>query len=231
MTVRLTRTSHGGIPDLAVLTVDDDGNASYAQTSGHRIGRFARSLSGSERKALQRALTAASTASAPDAPAGPAQPSGTVEQLVADGLPDLVLDSGAAPPPGFRQLLRVLLRLRGDISDSPLAAIEVEVTGSPRAVRLRHLGSEPVRVRLSTMTVEATLFGPDSAIVESRSETVDGSAVDGTVEPGWVLPLVADAGIGEAAKGGFVTVSVGPAEVDALGDGVLRPAEFSWAGE
>ncbi len=89
------------------------------------------------------------------------------------------------------------------------------------------LGREPVPVRLGRLTVAATLFDADSAIVDHTEHTVD-AALDGPVGPGWELPLVDDLGIAEPRTGGFLTVTVAAPEVDALGDGVLRRLELAW---
>jgi hypothetical protein len=233
MTVRLTRTSNGPQAQWQGIEIDDGGHAASWQTSGNRVGRFARDLSAPERQALDRALAAAGDADAPAAP-DPAQaqrPSGTTEQLTADGLPDVVLDAHETPPEGFGDLVRLLLTLREKLADSPMAAIELEVDGSPLGARLRHVGFEPVAVRMATLTLQATLFDRDSAIVDSATHTVDASDADGKMGPGWSHPLTDDLGLAAPREGGFLTVTVGTAEVDALGDGVLRSAEFSWMTE
>jgi hypothetical protein len=233
MTVRLTRTSHGTPPDSAGIEIDDKGHATGWQTSGNRVGRFARELLPQERVALDRALTSARGADAPAIPDPNAvrPPSGATEQLIADDLPGVVLDEHPTPPPGFKKLVRLLLSLREDLVESPIAAIELEVDGPPFRAQLRHVGSEPVSVRMGTLTVLATLFKRNSAIEDSKTYTVDASEDNGPVWPGWTLPLVDELVIDAPRKGGFLTVSVGTPEVDALGDGVLRSVEFSWMTE
>jgi hypothetical protein len=233
MTVRMTRTSHGTPPDSAGIEIDDEGRATGWQTSGTRVGRFARVLSAQERVTLDRALTSARDADAPAAPDpnAPRPPSGATEQLAADELPGVVLDEHATPPPGFKKLVRLLLSLREGLIETPVAAIELGVDGPPFRAQLRHVGPEPVRVRMGTLTVLATLFTRDSAIEDSKTYTVDASEVDGPVGPGWTLPLVDELVIDTPRKGRFLTVSVGTPEVDALGDGVLRSVEFSWMTE
>jgi hypothetical protein len=234
MTVRLIHTAWGAAQQSVGIEIDDDGHARSWQTSGHRVGRFARELSASERTALERALSAARDADSqatPDPAGRVLPPSGSREQLVADGLSGLELDGHAEPPTGFGDLVNLLVKLREDLAESPLAAIELEVDGAPLAARLRHVGSEPVSLRLGALTLSATLFGKGSALVDSVTHTVDPHAVDGPVGPGWVLPLVEDVGLAGPRKGGFLTVTVGTAEVDSLGDGVLRSAEFSWIAE
>lgn len=232
MTVRLTRTSHGTVPESAGIEIDDGGYATGWQTSGNRVGRFARELSAQERVALDRALTSAKDADAPATPDPNAAkpPSGATEQLIADHL-SVVLDEHATPPPGFKKLVRLLLSLREDLAESPVAAIELEMDGPPFRAQLRHVGTQPMRVRMGTLSVQATLFKRNSAIEDSKTYAVDASGVNGPVGPGWTLPLVDELAIDAPREGRFLTVSVGAPEVDALGDGVLRSVEFSWMTE
>jgi hypothetical protein len=234
MTIRLTRTSHGGPPLFLGIEIDDDGHATSWQTSGNLVGRFARDLSARERKALDRALASAKAADVQTA-AGPASqvqpPSGAMEQLTADGLQDIVLDAHEKPPAGFKDLVKLLRKLREELADSPVAAIELGVDGPPFGAQLRHVGQLPVTVRMGTLSVKATLFTRDSAIADGKTYTVDASSVYGPVGPGWTLPLVDDLAIDAPRKGGFLSVTVGTPEVDSLGDGVLRQSQFSWMTE
>jgi hypothetical protein len=84
---------------------------------------------------------------------------------------------------------------------------------------------------MGSLTLQATLFGPDSAIIDTVTHTVDASGTQSPVGEGWVLPITDDLGLSPPQKGGFLTVTLGTPEVDALGDGVLRPARFSWMTE
>ena len=209
----------------------DDGQATSWSTVGSRIGRFARALTSSEQSALDTALAEARESSATrDVVEGKTPPSGTTEELVGDGLDDLELDPQQEAPAGYRDLVAVLRALRESLAESPVAVLELAVGGSPLGAQLRHAGREPVPVRLGPLTVEATLFDADSAIVDHTIHTVDAS-LDGPVGPGWELPLVADLGIAEPRTGGFLLVKVGSPEVDALGDGVLRRVELGWMRE
>jgi hypothetical protein len=92
------------------------------------------------------------------------------------------------------------------------------------------VGSEPIAVRGRAVTVQVTAFGRDSAILDAATHTVDAS-VDGPVAAGWELRLVDDLGLAAPPAGGFLTVTVGTLDVDSIGDGVLRPATFSWMTE
>ncbi len=228
MIVRLTRTSGGTAPQFSGVEIDDGFAAQAWQTSGHRVGRFARPLSSTERTALRRALTAA--ASAPPAPPPALRPGAVTEQITADGL-DLLLDAHRPPSGGACDLVELLRTLHQDLADSPVAAVELEVTAPPLTARLRHVGTQPLAVRLGSLTLQATVFDEDSGIVDSVSRRIPAPEPDGSVAPGWSLPLVDDLAVPEPVEGGFLTVTVGPAEVDVLGDGVLRRAEFGWMSE
>jgi hypothetical protein len=230
MTVRLIRTS--ATRPLATLGVEVvDGHARAWQTSGNRVGRFARALSPAELSDLQRHVEAARSAgdSGPSAAAQPA-PHRVVDQLTGDGLADLVLPGAAAPPAASADLVRLLRALRDDLAASPVSAVALEVSGSPLGALLTHVGSEPIAVRAATVEVRAATFDEDSAVVDIRTRSVD-LAVDGAVGPGWQAPLVGDLGFGDLPEGGFRTVGVRTIDVDSLGDGVLRPAELSWSSE
>jgi hypothetical protein len=234
MTVRLTRSAHGRRPQSSGIEIDDDGLATGWSTCGNQVGRFARQLRADERESVARALAVAQSAggadgaapAAPEAADEPRRPSGVTEELVADGLPEL--DLGGSSTPALTALIALLRALRDELGASPVAAIELEVAGRPLGARLRHVGVDPIRVRGATLSVRATTFDRDSAIVDSAILTVDGPAVDGTIEAGWQWRLTDDLGVRLAPRGGFLTVTVGILEVDSLGDGVLRPAEFSW---
>ena len=92
MTLRLTLSSYGSSTLEIGLVVDDDGHVTGYQTSGWRVGRFARDLSAKERTALERALESARSAAASVPAATSRPPSGSTEQLVADGLPDATFE-------------------------------------------------------------------------------------------------------------------------------------------
>jgi hypothetical protein len=161
----------------------------------------------------------------------PLRPDGVTERISADGLPDVVLEPPADPPAGYADLLALLRALRDDDTESPLAAIELDVTGPPLRARLRHVGSEPLAVRLGTLTLEATLFGADSTLLDSATVSVDASGEGAEVGPGWSLAIAHDLAVAGPANGGFLAVTVGTPEVDVYGDGVLHPVELGWMAE
>lgn len=232
MRVSLTRASHGHAPQSFSLEIDG-GTMTAGQDFGRRVGRFARQLAPAEQEALERAVAAAANVVEPPAPEAdrPLRPDGVTEELSADGLPDVVLEPPADPPAGYADLVRLLRSLREDLAESAVAALELDVSGPPLRARLRHVGSEPLAVRLETLTLQATLFGPDSTPLDRATAQVDASGAGGEVGPGWSLPLTDDLAIAAPAKGGFLTVSVGTPYVDVYGNGVLHPVKLSWMAE
>lgn len=211
------------------VEIDDNGWGASWQTSGGRVGRFGRALHASEQAALKRALAAAkkSTWDPATAPEPVWSSGGSTEHLRADGLPALALDPNAPAPKGYGGLLRVLRTLRGDLTDSPIAAVSFEVDGDPQRAQLRHLGTDPVTVQLGTLVLEAHLFGADGALLKSAKFTVEGPADPFEIGPGWAFALGAELGLpGPEAK----QMMVARVEItsDVLGDGLLRRSELSW---
>jgi hypothetical protein len=232
MTLRLTLSSYGSSTLEIGLVVDDDGHVTGYQTSGWRVGRFARDLTAKERTALERALESARSAAASVPAATSRPPSGSTEQLVADGLPDATFASNANPPPGFEGLVRVLRGVREDLADFPAAAIELDVSGTPLHARLRHVGTEPIDVRAAgELRIEALVYDKDYFVLEREVHMVDAADLDGAVSTDWELGLVDRLELSAPPVGGFLSVIVGPLRVDSVGDGVLRQAEFSWVSE
>jgi len=232
VTVRLTRSSasHGGAPQWLGVEVDDVGQARSWQNAGGSVGRFARALLPKERTALTRAISSAKKAVAAggesDATEHLWKPDGSTEQLSAGGLPELEFDPHEDPPKGFGSLLRVLRTLMGDLVDSPVAALALEVRGDPLKARLRHMGSEAVQVRLGALSVESTLFDQDSTIIDRAALRVEGPSEAAEVGTGWVFELGDELGIAIPRKGQFLVVST-ELESDADGQGVLRKARLS----
>jgi hypothetical protein len=116
-----------------------------------------------------------------------------------------------------------------------VAAIELTVTGHPSQVRLGHVGDDPMTLRSAELTVEAAVFDEDGGLADTASRTVpsgqDAGEAGAEIGPGWALPLTEDLGVPGVPDGGYLTVSVGGAELDVRGDGVLRPVEWGWMSE
>lgn len=230
MTVQLTHSSATRPPATSAIEISE-GRATRWTTSGNRVGRFARELTGRERAALQRAMSDARSAAQSETETHggpPAAPHRVEDTLTGDGLPEVVMAGGAAPPAGFARLVRLLRRLREDLAESPVAALALEVDGTPLGARLMHKGSEPITVRAGTVTVRWAVFDADSSVVGTATHSVD-LALTGPVAPGWSVTLATDLGPADLPPRGLRTVTVGAIDVDSLGDGVLRPAVLSWS--
>ena len=234
MTVRLTRTAYGRRPNqFSSLEIDDEGRATAWQNTGQQVGRFSRTLSAEERETLDRALARARDAVSgvpADPPPSVRPPSGVTEGVVADGGIDVALNTGS-PPPGLEDLVALLVAVRDDLDDYPVAALALEVTGPPYVAALLHAGSEPLAVRLGLLTVKGAVLDEDDVVLDRTSLRVDAANVDGPVGPGWTLPLAGDLGLALPPTGGFLTLTVGTPEVDVQGDGVLQPTELGWMTE
>ncbi|HEY7815463.1 MAG TPA: hypothetical protein VIC62_19610 [Nakamurella sp.] len=226
MTVTYSSTAPGR---YSGVEIDDEFTAVGWQTAGHRVGRFRRSLSATEQEALAGGLHTARDAGVPPSAGGARRPGAVTERVRADDLPDLAVTGD--PPAGFAPLVDALRALLEDLAESPVAAVELMVTGSPPRAALHHVGDEPMAVRMADLTVRATVFGPDSAIVDSATHAVDPPDVGDEIGPGWALTLADDLGVPAVPTGGFATVTVGRPELDVLGDGVLRPVEWGWMSE
>lgn len=218
---------------FAGVEIAEDGTASAWQTAGHRVGRFRRPLTTAESTGLMEAVRAARDAGPPPPASGPRRPGGVVERISADDLPDLTVTDD--PPAAVAALAEQVRALLEDLARSPVAAIELTVTGRPSGVRLGHVGDDPMTLRSAGLTVEAAVFDGDGGLADTASRTVpsglDGGETGSEVGPGWALPLTDDLGVPEVPDGGYLTVTVGGAELDVRGDGVLRPVEWGWMSE
>lgn len=228
MTVRYFTSSPGPRGHSAGLEIDDESTAVAWQTDGDRVGRFRRPLTAAERRALARALDAAGRAGSAPPARGPRRPGAGTERIIADGV-DLTV--GSDVPPGAADLVDRLRELADRLTDSPVAAVVLEVTGPPWEARLRHLGAEPLPVRTSALTLGVAAFDRDSALLDTVERTVDAAGVGDRIVPGWALTLVEDLDGPPVPAGGFATVTVTGADVDVRGDGVLRSAEWGWVSE
>lgn len=234
MTLRLTLGYWGSSSIEIGVEVDDHGHATGWQTGGTRVGRFGRELDPAERatlsEALSEALSAATSYDGGEATAdAPVAPSGVAEQLVGDGLL-ATFDPVSGPPAGLEPLVMILTSIRDELVASPVAAIELKVSGDPPAVRLSHVGAEPIRIRADgALEVSLTAYDENNTMIDNETQTVDAAGLADEVGPGWELTLLDRLAL-TAPHGGWRAVSVSSLDVDAVGDGVLRQADLSWVG-
>lgn len=228
MSIRYVVNSPGPRAQYSGVQIDDDSTAVGWQTDGDRVGRFRRALTPTERRALRRALDAARDARSAPPAAAPRRPGATTERVIADGVD---LTAGAEVPPAAADLVDRLRELQGRLSGSPVAAVALEVTGPPWTARLRHVGDEPVAVRMASLTLTVAVFGPDGALIDTVDRAVDGSGVGDRVGTGWTLSLVEDLDRPAVPAGGFATLTVAGAQADVRDDGILREVEWGWVNE
>lgn len=228
MTIRYVTNTPGPRAHSSGVEIDDDFTAAGWQTDGDRVGRFRRALTAAERRALEHALDAARDVGTMPPATGPRRPGATTERVIADGV-DLTV--GSEVPAAAADLVDRLRDLQAALPDSPVAAVALEVTEGPLGGRLRHVGDEPVGVRMTSLTVTVAVFGPDSALIDTVDHTVDATGTGDRIEPGWTLPLAEDLDGPAVPAGGFVTVTVTGAQADVLGDGIFRDVEWGWVSE
>lgn len=229
MTLRLTLGYWGSSTLEIGLEVADDGHATGWQTGGTRVGRFARALTSAEQAALGEALASTSYEGGSGSAIGetPVAPSGAAEQLVGDAL-QVTFDPVSGPPAGLESLIAILTAIRDDLVTTPVAALELTVSGSPPTVRLLHVGREPIRVRADgPLGVEVATYDRHNALVDSEAHAVDVADLPAEVGPGWERTLL-DHLRPTTPHSGWLSVSVSSLDVDAVGDGVLRRADLSW---
>lgn len=228
MMIRYVTNTPGPRAHSCGVEIDDDFTAAGWQTDGDRVGRFRRPLTAAERRTIERSLTAARDVDATPPAPGPRRPGSTTERIIAEGVD---LSVGTDVPGPAADLVDRLRDLQAALADSPVAALALEVTGAPRRGRLRHVGDEPMVVRMTSLTVTVAVFGPDSALIDTVDRTVDASGTGDRIRPGWTLSLGEDLDGPAVPAGGFLTVTVAGAQADVQGDGILREVEWGWVSE
>lgn len=228
--ITYVRSEPGTPPRSEGLEVDDDGYAVAWRTAGNRVGRFARPLTAAERDELESARTVAAGDPDDDQAPRPAGASGVSELVRAEGVA-LTCDPDAVPS-AVVALVERLRTLLDDLVDSPVAALELAIEpaadGGSTAVALRHLGDQPVTVRVATLTARATTFDAGSGIVEDTRDDVVVD-LDGPVGAGWSVTFD-DLHLPEVEEGGFQTVRLDPLTAVVRDQDGPRQVELGWAG-
>ena len=176
------------------LDIQDDGiftmwrSVGWATNPATPVGRFAGRLSEGELTTLQREASSAAQAGdiqimiTPDAP---------VEAIQVGGA-KAVLGANDQPGGAWGPLVEHLRRLLAELTASPRAAVSVQVSDDGKKARLVHLGDEPLRLDLSTLSVRAVLWedydrlGDWSAPPRAAG---DGHLSDVRAGPGWSVDL------------------------------------------
>jgi hypothetical protein len=173
------------------LEIEDDGTFGMRRANGaSSAGWFAGRLDAALSARLRGAVTAAEGGGRPDRDKPWASGATTETLFGAEGEVLVELDAHEELPPPWTEAVALSRRLLDELTSQPVAAIQLEVTDSPLAARLRHVGRETIVADLEDATVEAYLSGPDSTTLGSWSSSVDPrSASGGSVTPGWETDL------------------------------------------
>jgi hypothetical protein len=178
------------------------GAATYPATA---IGRFAGTLAPEVREALAKegadAVAAGNLSLMP-------KPDGAVETITIDSV-QASLGANDDPIGPWQPLVSRMRQLLGDLTAQPRAAIAVQIAQDGASAQLVHLGTEPLRLDLSALTVRAVLWQNYATRGDWRAPNA-GMPGEQTAEPGWSLALPFDHGFTvpeEASVRVYVTFS------------------------
>ncbi|MGH2343986.1 MAG: hypothetical protein ACRDG4_02090 [Chloroflexota bacterium] len=162
------------------------GAAAYPATA---IGHFAGTLAPEVREALTQegadAVAAGNLSLTP-------KPDGAVETIVVDAV-QASLGANDDPTGPWLPLVSRVRKLLGDLTAQPRAAIAAQIGQDGTSAQLVHLGTEPLRLDLSALTVRAVLWRNYSTHGDWRAPN-PGLPGELTAEPGWSLTLPFDHG-------------------------------------
>lgn len=168
------------------LEVDADGAFRMRVLTGSRVGRFAGTVEHDAGQQLELAASAAREAGS-SARVEPWRSEATTGSISIDGTVVFefdVHDDIAGPWADVVDRARALVEV---LLDQPLAALALELRAQPLHADVRHIGSDPLTVDLSSATVEAYLVGSDGATHGSWTGRLE--APDTGIEPGWEADL------------------------------------------
>jgi hypothetical protein len=179
------------------------GAATYPATP---IGHFAGTLDSETAQALTK--EGASAVAAGNLSLTP-KPDGSLESITVDSV-RASLGANDDPKGPWQPLVSRLRQLLGDLTTQPLAAIAVRVQHDGAAAQLVHLGTEPLRLDLSALTVRAVLWQNHSVKGDWRAPN-PGLSGEISAEPGWSLNLPFEHGFDvpeDASVRVYVTFSI-----------------------
>ena len=174
-------------PDWEILQVGDDGAfLMWRSVNSPVVGRFGGTLAPAVVDQL-RAESAAAAATGDLAQMPPAD--SAIERIATDkakaslGHPDEV----GGPWGTFISHVRKLL---DELTNSPVAAIGLQVAPNASSARLQHLGENPVLIDLSRLSVRAVLWGPGyDKLDDWRSEPTQRKSDEASGKWSFVLPF------------------------------------------
>jgi hypothetical protein len=180
--LRYTRSGGRQPSDDETLSVAPDGAFEARRTvAGRRVGRFAGILAARELAALAR--DAARASSAGDATV-PTPREGATEVLAAGGA-EIRLGSNERAPAAWRPLVeRVRKLVKERVTVDPVAALELDAGAD--AARLCHVGTEPLEVDLTSLSVRVVRMAADGTVM-GRWQAPTAAAPGDASRPAWTV--------------------------------------------
>ena len=175
----------GGPREQEDLAIREDGSfLVWRAVNAGPVGRFGGSLADADIEAVRDALAAV---------AGVATPPETmvleaVSETATIGRTYASVGRHDVPDGPWGDLFVLLRRLLDEGTSRPLAAVNLETDARGSFARLVHLGSDPLEVDLSRVTLGAQAFGPGYTLHGQWSTVVEAGG-RGTVGPGGSLDL------------------------------------------
>lgn len=178
----------GGRPPSDAEQLDVDGTSfSLRRTiGGPRVGRFAGAVAPEVASAIDR--LAGQVAEQGDLVTLPPRDA-ALETLELGGA---TLRGGhhQAPQGAWGEAVALARRLVDDLTDHPVAALDLAVVDGGATARIRQVGEEPVLVDLAGATARATRTGPDGRLLGDWRGDVQPLGVNPVgAGPGWALDI------------------------------------------
>ncbi len=178
------RRSGGPKPrtDESVEVADDGVVTSRRVVTIARAGRFASKLDGADLKSLEKAVAA--VASAEVEIEAPSRPPYEIEDIET-GQASLSFHPEQKLPRPVTTLRNRLRALYEELADHPVAAVELSVAESGKALSVRTIGSEPCQVDWSNAAATYDVYDARQAFETSGSADLELGSGRQEVAPGW----------------------------------------------
>lgn len=182
MNVRYLRGG-GPPPQDDELLAIADGSFRLRRVNGFkRIGEFGGELPEEGQQQISGMVEAAANEPNPGVPA--AMPPQVIETLVLDGR-EFDFNRQWEDDGALGTLVAALRHLTEELTDEPVAALELSIAEDGSEAVLRALGSRPVTADFSEATVEYSLFGADEDFLASGEVEHGLGAGEQELAPGW----------------------------------------------
>ena len=200
--VAFSRISGSPPPARELLSIRPDGSWSAWRSVGRAAGRFAGPGGpGTQGARIVELAEPAAGAEAPDLGDQPMDT--TIDRVEVDGR-SVAVGYRAEPDGPWGELLAACRGLLKDAIDHPVAAIALVIVG-PDALRLEHRGTEPLRVDLTGLRGEGTVWTDAGEYLTRGLPRVAEGGPGGAVEasPGWSADIVLE-GLDPSKPGNLV---------------------------